>query len=167
MSDEVFVGAVRLEELGITFTLHRFEYREGGGTARSSSILGIQEHAVIKTLIFENDARDPMVVLMHGDCHVDAKTLALDLGVSKVWSCAPAIAESISGWPVGATNPFALKNDIPILMEASVMDLSKMYINAGGRGFLVELRPADFLRVIHPRLVRCAKEKRVLVSKAP
>jgi Cys-tRNA(Pro) deacylase len=167
MTVPLAAAAARLAPQNIQFKLHQFEYQEGGGTARSSGILGIPERAVIKTLIFESDKREPMVVLMHGDCNVDTKVLAAELGVAKIWSCAPAVAESISGWPVGATNPFALKSDIPIHMEASVLDLPKMYINAGGRGILVELLPGDFLRVIQPRLVHCAKEKRMLVSKAP
>jgi Cys-tRNA(Pro) deacylase len=167
MSDDVAAAAVKLAPHNVKFALRRFDYQEGGGTARSSGVLGVSEHAVIKTLIFENDQREAIVVLMHGDRNVDTKVLALELGMAKIWSCAPAVAEGISGWPVGATNPFALKSDIPIFMEATVLELPKMYVNAGGRGLLVELAPADFLRVIQPRLVRCAKEKRVLVSKAP
>jgi Cys-tRNA(Pro) deacylase len=156
-----------LRSKGVAFEIHQFDYELGGGTSRSSRLLGIDEHAVVKTLVFEDQERKPLVVLMHGDCHVDTKALAQLVGAKKIWSAAPAVAEALSGWPVGATNPFALKTEMPIYLESSVLNLAKMYINGGGRGFLVSMDPADFLRSLQPRLVRCAKEKPVLVSKAP
>lgn len=156
-----------LEGQGVDFSIHRFDYVIGGGTRRSSSELGVDEHAIVKTLIFETQDRSPLVVLMHGDLSVDTKKLATELGVAKIWSCSPTVAENLSGWPVGATNPFALKTIMPIFLEASVMDLPRMYINGGGRGLLVSISPADFSRVVSVRLVRCAREKPVVVSKAP
>ena len=167
VSDITSPAIERLRASGVDFTVHQFEYLEGGGTPRSSAELGVSEHAIIKTLVFETDTREPLVVLMHGDKNVDTKILASQIGVAKIWSCAPAVAEGFSGWPVGATNPFALKTDMPVMLESTVLDLPRMYINGGGRGLLVSLNPADFLRVLQPRLVRCAKEKRVVVSKAP
>jgi Cys-tRNA(Pro) deacylase len=156
-----------LQRSGIKFSVHQFEYQEGGGTPRSSHLLGVDEHAVIKTLVFESDQRQPMIVLMHGDRNVDTRLLSQQCGLSKIWSCAPAIAENLSGWPVGATNPFALKTRMPIFMEETVKLLPVMYINGGGRGLLVSMTPEDFLKVIAVRLVRCAKEKPMIVSKSP
>ena len=156
-----------LQRQNISFTVHRFEYESGGGTKRSSTILGISEHFVVKSLLFETDERSPILVLMHGDRLVDTKELAKQLGVSKIWSCAPAVAQSFSGWPVGATNPFILKTKMPIYVEETVMKLARVYINGGGQGLLVALSPIDIERLLSPRLVRCAKEKAVIVSKAP
>lgn len=156
-----------LEQHGILFTLHRFEYQAGGGTKRSSSLLGVSEHAVIKTLVFQDHTRRPLLVLMHGDKSVDGAQLAEQIGVPKIWSCSPADAELMSGWPVGATNPFVLKTSMPIYLESSVLDLPKMFINGGGRGCLVGMTPADLLGLVKPSLVRCAKDKAVVVSKAP
>ena len=157
----------RLRQSGINFGIHQFDYEERGGTSRSSRMLGVDEHAIIKTLIFENDQRRPIVVLMHGDRNVDTERLAEQCHMTKIWSCAPSVAENLSGWPVGATNPFALKTSMIILMEETVKQLPLMYINGGGRGLLVSMEPHDFLKVIDVRLVRCAKEKPVIVSKVP
>jgi Cys-tRNA(Pro) deacylase len=107
------------------------------------------------------------MVLMHGDLSVDVRRLAEQAKLSKIWSCPPEVAEEFSGWPVGATNPFVIKTPMPIYLEATVMDLPKILINGGGRGFLVEISPMDLQRVLPTRLVRCAKEKPVVVSKAP
>jgi prolyl-tRNA editing enzyme YbaK/EbsC (Cys-tRNA(Pro) deacylase) len=104
---------------------------------------------------------------MHGDKAVDAARLAEQAGVPKIWSCSPADAEAMSGWPVGATNPFILKTSMPIYLESSVLDLQKIFINGGGRGCLVEMTPADLVGIVKPSLVRCAKDKAVVVSKAP
>lgn len=162
MTDVESLGIAKLRALKVEFTVHQFEYLEGGGTPRSSSMLGLDEHAIIKTLIFENKEIGPHVVLMHGDMNVDTKALARERGMSKIWSCAPEIATQFSGWPVGATNPFALKIDMRIFLEESILALPKMYINGGGRGLIVGLAPKDFIRVVQTELVHCAKEKRVL-----
>lgn len=165
---EVISPAIdRLSKSGVEFSIHQFEYQLGGGTARSSGVLGIAEHSVIKTLVFEDANRKPLIVLMHGDRNVDTKLLSQQLGLTKIWSCAPEVAENHSGWAVGSTNPFALKTAMPVFMEESVLELSRMYVNGGGRGLLVALDPRDFMRVVEVRLVRCAKEKHVVVSKAP
>lgn len=156
-----------LSSQGVEFKTHRFEYLPGGGTARSSALLGFPEHNVIKSLIFESDHRLPLMVLTHGDNSVDVHNLARQTGVTKIWSCSPERAELFSGWPVGATNPFILKSEMPIYLEESVLELSKILINGGGRGLLVELSPRDLIRVVSLSLVRCAKEKPVVVSKAP
>ncbi len=156
-----------LQSNDVAFTTFQFEYEAGGGTRRSSSALGVSEHMVIKTLIFENQQRQPLMVLMHGDLSVDVRRLAEQAKLSKIWSCPPEVAEEFSGWPVGATNPFVIKTPMPIYLEATVMDLPKILINGGGRGFLVEISPMDLQRVLPTRLVRCAKEKPVVVSKAP
>lgn len=156
-----------LKSKTVAFKTFQFDYEPGGGTRRSSTLLGVSEHMVIKTLIFETDQRQPLMMLMHGDRSVDVKLLAQQAGVSKIWSCPPNVAEEFSGWPVGATNPFVIKTPMPIYLEASVVDLQQIFINGGGRGFLVEMSPRDLERVVEMRLVRCAKEKAVVVSKAP
>lgn len=156
-----------LRQHGINFKLHTFEYQAGGGTGRSSSLLGVNEHAVIKSLIFQDQRRRPLLVLMHGDKAVDAARLADQIDVPKIWSSSPADAELMSGWPVGATNPFILKTSMAIYLESSVLDLPKLYINGGGRGCLVEMTPTDLYGLVKPSLVRCAKDKAVVVSKAP
>ena len=156
-----------LKSLNIDYATHQFDYEPGGGTRRSSSILGVPEHIIIKTLIFENELRQPLMVLMHGDQSVDARRLASQLQMTKIWSCSPAAAEGFSGWPVGATNPFLIKTPMPIFMEASILGLTRIFINGGGRGFLLAMSPHDLRRVVQLRLVDCAKEKPVVVSKAP
>jgi Cys-tRNA(Pro) deacylase len=164
MTDIESRGIAILRAHRVEFTVHQFEYIEGGGTPRSSSVLGLDEHAIIKTLIFENKEIGPHVVLMHGNMNVDTKALAAELGMSKIWSCAPEVATAFSGWPVGATNPFALKIDMRIFLEESILALPKMYVNGGGRGLIVGLAPKEFIRVVPTELVHCAKEKRVLGS---
>lgn len=157
----------KLRARGLVFGVHRFEYQSGGGTGRSSTVLGVDEHAVIKTLVFEDNERKPLVVLMHGDRNVDTRQLAHQCGVAKIWSCAAEVAEKLSGWPVGSTNPFDLKTPMPIFLEETVQNLPVMYINGGGRGLLISMAPKDFLQIVDVRLVRCAKEKPVIVSKSP
>jgi Cys-tRNA(Pro) deacylase len=149
--------AVRaLREAGVEFTDHPYAYVEHGGTSTFAAESGADEHIVIKTLVMEDDMKRPFVVLMHGDREVSAKELARTLGVKSVRPCAPETAERHSGYMVGGTSPFGLRKPVPIYVEASILDLPRIYINGGKRGFLVGLDPKDLARVLNPVPVRVA-----------
>jgi Cys-tRNA(Pro) deacylase len=152
--------AVRmLREQGVAFTHHPYEYEERGGTEVSAGELGVDEHAVIKTLIMEDDAKRPMVVLMHGDREVSTKNLARQLGVKSISPCAPAVADRHSGYQVGGTSPFGTRRAMLVYIERTIADLPRIYINGGKRGYLVGLAPADLMRVLKPTLVDAATVK--------
>jgi Cys-tRNA(Pro) deacylase len=149
--------AVRvLREHGVEFTHHPYEYEERGGTAVSARELGVDERAVIKTLIMEDDRRQPLVVLMHGDREVSTKNLARQIGAKSVAPCAPAVADRHSGYQVGGTSPFGTRKAMPVYMERTIADLPHIYVNGGRRGYLVGLSPADLIRVLRPTLVDAA-----------
>ena len=150
-------AAVRvLREHGVEFTHHPYEYAPRGGTAVSARELGVDEHAVIKTLVMQDDAGRPLVVLMHGDREVSTKNLARTLGVKSVEPCAPAVADRHSGYQVGGTSPFGTRKAMPVYMERTIAGLPKIYVNGGRRGYLVGLSPADLVRVLAPTLVEVA-----------
>ncbi|MBK6336437.1 MAG: Cys-tRNA(Pro) deacylase [Betaproteobacteria bacterium] len=149
--------AVRvLREHGVEFSHHPYAYEERGGTEVSARELGVDEHAVIKTLIFEDERKRPLCVLMHGDRAVSTKNLARHLAVKTVAPCAPAVADRHSGYQVGGTSPFGLKRAMPVYLERTIADLPRIYINGGRRGYLVGLDPADLVRVLQPQLVDVA-----------
>ncbi len=134
--------AVRLlREQQIEFTPHLYDYEERGGTRRSAEALGVDEHAVVKTLVLETDARKPLIVLMHGDREVSTKGLARTLNVKSVQPCEPATAQKHTGYLVGGTSPFGTRAQLPVYVERTIFALPKIYINGGKRGFLVEIEP--------------------------
>ena len=149
--------AVRvLRQAGVAFTEHPYIYVEHGGTAAFAAQAGVDEHAVVKTLTMEDDAKKPLVVLMHGDREVSTKELARILGVKTVHPCAPETAERHSGYMVGGTSPFGLRKPMTVFVEASVLDIPRIYINGGKRGFIVGLEPKDLVRLLEPTPVRVA-----------
>jgi Cys-tRNA(Pro) deacylase len=148
-----------LREHGVEFTHHPYTYEERGGTEVSARELGVDEHAVIKTLVMEDDAKRPLVVLMHGDREVSTKSLARQIGVKTIQACAPAVADRHSGYQVGGTSPFGTKRRMPVYMERSIADLPRIWINGGRRGYLVGLAPADVINVLQPVLVDVAVMK--------
>ena len=131
-----------LRQNKVEFTHHPYDYEEHGGTAVSSRELGVDEHCVIKTLIMEDEAKRPLVVLMHGDREVSTKNLARLIGVKTITPCSPDVANRHSGYMVGGTSPFGSKKTMPVYVQASILDLPKIYINGGKRGYLVGLAPA-------------------------
>lgn len=150
-------NAVRvLREHGVAFTDHPYTYEERGGTAVSARELGVPEHAVVKTLVMEDDRRQPMIVLMHGDREVSTKNLARHLGVKTVSPCDPVVADRHSGYQVGGTSPFGTRRAMPVYMQSTIAALPRIYVNGGRRGYLVGLAPADAIRVLKPVLVDIA-----------
>lgn len=131
-----------LREKGVVFTVHSYAYEEHGGTAVAARELGVDEHRMIKTLVFETDAREPLIVLMHGDKEVSAKNLARVLGVKAVHPCAPDAANRHTGYMVGGISPFGTRKRLKVYVERTIADLPVIYINAGKRGLLAELSPA-------------------------
>jgi Cys-tRNA(Pro) deacylase len=142
-----------LREHAVAFTSHPYTYEERGGTAVSARELGVDEHAVVKTLVMEDEAKHPLVVLMHGDREVSTKKLARALGVKSIAPCAPAVADRHSGYQVGGTSPFGTRRRMPIYLQRTITELPYLYVNGGRRGYLVGMTPADLVRVLQPTLV--------------
>jgi len=148
-----------LAKEGVSYTEHFYEYVEHGGTSVSSGALGVPEHEVVKTLVMETDKGDPLVVLMHGDRKVSTKELARAMGVKRVFPCKPEVAQRHSGYLVGGTSPFGTRKAMPIFLEKSVLDLPRIYINGGRRGYLLAMAPAEIVRTLSPQLVEVALEE--------
>jgi Cys-tRNA(Pro) deacylase len=148
-----------LRQHGIAFGEHVYAYVEHGGTGESSRALGVPEHAVVKTLVMEDEARRPLIVLMHGDRQVSTKNLARQAGRKRVAPCDPAVAQRHSGYQVGGTSPFGLRKPMPVYVERSVLDLALIYINGGRRGFLVSLPPTVLTQRLEATPVDCALDK--------
>lgn len=145
-----------LRGASVAFEPHLYPWEPKGGTAASAEALGVDEHLVIKTLIFEDDQRRPLCILMHGDREVSTKNLARTIGVKTVAPCTPEVADRHSGYQVGGTSPFGLRRAMPVYMERTIAALSTIYINGGARGFLVAIDPQEAIRVLAPTLVDAA-----------
>lgn len=145
-----------LRRAGVSFTEHPYDYVNHGGTAESARQLGVSEHAVVKTLVMQDDKAQPLIVLMHGDRQVSTKALAREIGVRSVEPCAPEAAQRHSGYLVGGTSPFGTRKAMRVFAEASVLALPRIFINGGRRGFLVGIDPALLVALLQVRPVHCA-----------
>ena len=143
----------------VAFSTHLYDYETHGGTAVSSRELNVAEHAVVKTLVFEDENAKPLIVLMHGDCKVSTKELARQVGCKKIEPCKPEVANRHTGYLVGGTSPFGTKKAMPVYLEKSILDLPLIYINGGRRGYLVGVHPHDIVRVLQPKIVEAALVK--------
>ncbi|MFG6416436.1 aminoacyl-tRNA deacylase [Roseateles sp. DC23W] len=145
-----------LKRAGISYTEHVYDYVEHGGTAESSKQLGVDEHAVVKTLVMQDEKADPLIVLMHGDCTVSLKELARQIPCKKVEPCKPDVAQRHSGYQVGGTSPFGVRKAMPVFVEGSILALDKVCINGGRRGYLVGIEPRVLTELLGARPVNCA-----------
>ncbi|BBU68870.1 Cys-tRNA(Pro) deacylase [Fluviibacter phosphoraccumulans] len=145
-----------LKANGVAFTDHLYAYEVHGGTSVSARALGVEEHAVVKTLIMENELKKPLIVLMHGDRKVSTKELARQIGCKKVEPCKPEVANKHSGYLVGGTSPFGTKTRMPVYVERSILELNRIYINGGRRGYLVGIDPKELSRLLTVETVEVA-----------
>jgi Cys-tRNA(Pro) deacylase len=145
-----------LRKQGVAFTEHLYDYQEHGGTAVSARELGVDEHSVVKTLVMEDENAKPLIVLMHGDRTVSTKNLARQIGVKRVEPCKPEVAQRHSGYMVGGTSPFGTKKTMPIYVEASILEMSTIYINGGRRGYLIGIDPNVLTTLLGAVAVQCA-----------
>lgn len=142
-----------LKEHKVSFTEHLYRYEDHGGTKVCAREFGVDEHAVIKTLIMEDEHAKPLVVLMHGDLEVSTKALARQIGCKTIQICKPEVANKHSGYQVGGTSPFGTRKVMPVFMERTILTLERIYINGGSRGFLVAMDPKDAAVILSPTLV--------------
>ena len=142
-------SAIReLRKHDVRFTVHEYRYEEHGGTATAARQLGVDEHAVVKTLIMEDEARSPLIVLMHGDQEVSTRRLARQTGRKSIRPCEPITAQRHTGYLLGGTSPFGTVRPLPVFVERSILELDRIYVNGGRRGLLVSVSPAEVVRVL-------------------
>jgi Cys-tRNA(Pro) deacylase len=142
-----------LDAHGVEYTYHEYRYVDHGGTAEAARQLGVDEHAVLKTLVFGETPKAPCLVLMHGDAEVSTKSLARAAGVKAMAPCAPAVAERVTGYQVGGISPFGTRQPLPVYVEATVLELPRVYVNGGRRGLLVSMPPDALVAVLRPTVV--------------
>ena len=145
-----------LRQHGVAFTEHPYDYVEHGGSAESARQLGLDEHMVVKTLVMQDQDARPLIVLMHGDRTVSTKNLARQIGAKSVQPCTPEVAQRHSGYQVGGTSPFGTRKAMPVFIEESILQLARIAINGGRRGFLVQLDPQACVDTLGARPVQCA-----------
>ena len=148
-----------LRDQGVAFSEHPYDYEEHGGTAVSARELGVDEHAVVKTLVMEDETKTPLIVLMHGDRKVSTKALARQIGVKRVAPCTPEVAQRHSGYVVGGTSPFGIKKALRTYVEASILALPRIYINGGRRGYLLGMAPDVLTGRLKAATVQCALDE--------
>ena len=156
--DEIPVTqAVRvLRGAKVAFSPHLYDYLERGGTAHSAASLGVEEHTVIKTIVLEDEAKQPLICLQHGDREVSTKNLARIRGCKTIAPCSPETANRHTGYMVGGTSPFGTRKPLPIYLERSICELPRVYVNGGKRGFLVGIEPGVLILLLKPTLVEAS-----------
>lgn len=145
-----------LKKHGVAFTEHPYDYVEHGGTGESARQLGLDEHTVVKTLVMQDQDAKPLIVLMHGDCKVSTKNLARQIGAKSVEPCKPEVANRHSGYLVGGTSPFGTRRAMPVYIEDTILQLPRIAINGGRRGYLVQIDPQVCVQLLDARPVHCA-----------
>ena len=145
-----------LRTRGVAFTEHPYEYVDHGGATWSAQALGLPPASVVKTLVMQDEAARPLIILMHGDREVSTKNLAREIGVKRVEPCKPEVAERHSGCKVGGTSPFATRKTMPVYVEQSVLELPLIYLNGGRRGYLIGIAPSALTQLLNAQAVSCA-----------
>ena len=145
-----------LRARGVAFTEHPYEYLEHGGAEHSAEVLGFDPYTDVKTLVMQDQDAKPLIVLMHGNRKVSTKNLARQIGAKSVEPCAPEVASRHSGYQVGGTSPFGTRRAMPVFIEKSILELPRIALNGGRRGYLIGIDPQACVRLLHAKPVDCA-----------
>lgn len=145
-----------LRRHGVAFGEHSYDYVEHGGTGESARQLGVDEHQVVKTLVMEDEHAKPLIVLMHGDRTVSTKNLARQIGAKRVEPCKPEVANRHSGYLIGGTSPFGTRKQMPVYVESTILEMERIWLNGGRRGFLVSIEPKVLTGLLGAKPVQCA-----------
>ena len=148
-----------LKANGVAFSEHPYAYRQHGGAQHSAQVLGFDPFCVVKTLVMEDEKARPLLVLMHGNRKVSTRNLARQIGAKSVEPCKPEVANRHSGYLVGGTSPFGTRKTMPVYIEQSILDLPRIVLNGGRRGYLVGLDPQVCVRLLDAKPVNCALEE--------
>lgn len=147
-------AAIRvLRRAKASFTVHQYPYADHGGALQAADCLEIPPHQVIKTLVMQRRSGDPLLMLMHGGQAVSTRKLARHIDARKVQPCEAGRAEKLTGYQVGGISPFGTRSPMPVYAEASIFELPWICINGGRRGMLVELDPAELVRIVSAEAV--------------
>jgi Cys-tRNA(Pro) deacylase len=149
-------ATVFLDDAKAEYTEHSYNYRKSGAVL-GAELMGVDAHAVIKTLVMEDEDRNPFIVLMHGEKEVSLKDLARELGVKNVSTCSVRDAQRYTGYMVGGISPFGTRRELPVYMERSILDLPYMYINGGRRGFILGMKPSTLSMLLDPKIIEAAR----------
>ncbi|TRM52832.1 Cys-tRNA(Pro) deacylase [Achromobacter sp. LC458] len=147
-----------LKQHKVPYTEHTYDYVDHGGASEAARQLGLDPHAVVKTLVMEDESAKPLIVVMHGDREVSTKNLARQAGLKKVEPCKPEVAQRHSGYQVGGTSPFGTRKKMPVWVEADVLTYPVVYINGGRRGYLIGIDPNVLVTVLGAKPVSVALE---------
>ena len=140
----------------VAFTEHPYEYMEHGGAQRGAEMLGLDPFTVIKTLVMQDQDARPLIVLMHGNRTVSTKNLARQIGAKSVEPCKPEVAQRHSGYMVGGTSPFGTRREMPVYIESTILELPRIVLNGGRRGYLVGIDPQVCVALLGAKPVQCA-----------
>jgi len=140
----------------VAFTEHPYEYMEHGGAQRGAEMLGLDPFTVIKTLVMQDQDARPLIVLMHGNRTVSTKNLARQIGAKSIEPCKPEVAQRHSGYMVGGTSPFGTRREMPVYVESTILELPRIVLNGGRRGYLIGIDPQVCVAVLGAKPVQCA-----------
>jgi Cys-tRNA(Pro)/Cys-tRNA(Cys) deacylase len=140
-------ATVALERAKIPFALHEYVHdpRADSFGLEASAALGVPPERMFKTLVATVDGGALAVGVVPVSRHLDLKALAAAVGGKKA-IMADAAAERATGYVVGGISPVGQKRRLPIVIDASALELTAMFCCAGRRGLQMEIAPADLIK---------------------
>lgn len=136
-----------LAAAGVAVSLHPYDYDSGADAIglAAAQALGLDPALTLKTLMVEVDGK-PACCVLPSDRQLSMKKVATAFGGRQAEMMKPDKAERLTGFKVGGISPFGQKRALPTRFDAAPMTAPRVWINAGARGLLLGLAPADALK---------------------
>jgi Cys-tRNA(Pro) deacylase len=140
-------ASLALDLLGIE---HRLFLHEGTVTSfeQAARERGQRPAQIVRSILFQIRPGEFVLVLMAGPAQVDWKKLRQIVKRSRVRMATEAEVLEVTGYRIGTVSPFGVKNQIRVLIDASVLREEELSIGSGVRNTAILLKSSDLRRAL-------------------
>src|SRR5258706_6441145 len=136
-----------LDLLGIEYRIFRHE-GPVSSFEQAASDRNQRPEQVVRSILFQIRPEEFLMVLMAGPAQIDWKTLRKFVGRSRVRMATEEEVLAVTGYRVGTVSPFGLKNQVQVLIDASVLKESEISIGSGVRSAAIIMKSIDIQRAL-------------------
>ncbi len=136
-----------LDSLGIPYEAKSFPPETEKGAANVANALGFPERRAVKTLIFQTDTGERVLVMLGGDQNAISGNLKKAIGSRNIQMAAPEVVKNTTSYVIGSIPPFSWQPEgFRSFLEASLVNEPMLGVGAGQWGNEIMITPQNLIR---------------------
>ena len=140
-------ASIALDQLGIP---HRVFLHEKPVTSfeEAASARNQRPEQIVRSILFQVRAGEFVMVLMAGRDQVDWRKLRQLVKRSRVRMATEEEVLEVTGYRIGTVSPFGVKNQVRVLLDASVLREEEVSRGSGVRNLAIIMKSADVRKAL-------------------